>query len=85
MLFVSKSKYNSLLKNNTDLSCQLTRQIVENSRLKSFHTEEITELVKMRECALEEVEKYKKLYLDELQKRLELAKLIKEREVKKWR
>lgn len=83
MLFVSKSKYNSLLKRNTDLDCQLTRQIVEISRLKSFHTEEMTELVKMRECALEEVEKYQKLYLDELQKRLELAKLIEEREVKK--
>lgn len=83
MLFVSKSKYNSLLKSNTDLECQLIRQSVEISRLKTFHIEEVEQLMKMRECALEEVEKYKKLYLDELQKRLELAKLIKEREVKK--
>jgi hypothetical protein len=83
MLFVSKSKYNSLLKSNTDLDCRLARQSIEISRLKAFHIEEVEQLMKMRECALEEVEKYKKLYLDELQKRLELAKLIKEREVKK--
>lgn len=76
MLFVSRTKYNFLVEHSNNLVEQLTRQ-------KADEIVKTREIVGKMEQEIKEKEKYQKLYLDELQKRLELAKLIKEREVKK--
>ena len=76
MLFVSRIKYNFLVERSNNLVEQLARQ-------KADEIAKTREIVEKMDQEIKEKEKYQKLYLDELQKRLELAKLIKEREVKK--
>lgn len=69
-MFVSYKKYKRLKDSYDYLSEDRKKQLTEMSDLLKNMTDNYVK-------AMVEADKYKKLYADELQKRLELAKLIK--------
>ena len=71
-MFVIKSKYEKIKKQNQELRD-------ENWRINQSFSGACSQVIRMQErenAAKEEVEKYKALYLDELQKRLALAEKV---------
>jgi hypothetical protein len=69
-MFVSYKKYKSLKDAYDYLSEDRKKQLTEMGDI-------VKNMCDNYEKAMREADKYKKLYADELQKRLELAKLIK--------
>lgn len=80
------SKTRSELESAYNTTCELLlkeqHENHEKTEIIRMHLEHNRDLINELDDTQKELQKYKKMYADELQKRLELAKLVEEKEVK---
>lgn len=80
------SKTRSELESAYNTTCELLlkeqHENHEKTEIIRMHLEHNRSLINELDDTQKELQKYKKMYADELQKRLELAKLVEEKEVK---